>query len=112
MDKTQEIELLDKTIRAFGPNSYLGPWLAENRMLLIDQIQSDFSPNAMMPAQARREAQRIIDTAHADAQKVRDCAADAVSAELQKAADDVTRTRERAARMLEDAANDVRRGYR
>ena len=41
MTKTKEIELLDKTIKRFGPNSYIGPWLSILRDGIVKAIEQD-----------------------------------------------------------------------
>jgi len=57
MTKQQEIELLDKTIAAFGPQSYLGPWLAENRGAIVADITADLPlDRIVMPSEAMRLA--------------------------------------------------------
>lgn len=71
MTKAQEIALLDKTIAAFGPHSYLGPWLAENRASIIADINNDFQPMCLMPGAARAEAAKLLADAKADADKLK-----------------------------------------
>lgn len=44
LSKNQEIEILDKTIKELGPNSYLGPWLSTVRLEVIRDITSDYNP--------------------------------------------------------------------
>jgi cell division septum initiation protein DivIVA len=70
MMKADEIKLLDKTIRAFGTESYLGPWLAENRASFVADITNDVTPDPTMPAQARREAFDLLAAAKAEAAEI------------------------------------------
>jgi hypothetical protein len=85
MTKHDEIALLDSTIKAFGPHSYLGPWLLAHRDILESQIVSDLAPDIMMPAQAVNQAREIrvaalaeavaiMEQARADAKKLEDVA--------------------------------------
>lgn len=102
MTKADEIKLLDKVIAQFGVNSYLGPWLADNRMTLIDDISNDVTPSAPMPATARREAAAMLEQAKAEAVQIR---ADAT----RKAADELTAARENIAHARESAREQMRR---
>lgn len=70
MTKSQEIELLDKTIKAFGTDSYLGPWLAESRAAIAADISNDVCINVPMPAAARRVAEDLLTAARAEADRI------------------------------------------
>lgn len=41
MTKTQEIKLLDKMIKQFGEDSYIGPWLKMLRLSIVYAIEND-----------------------------------------------------------------------
>ena len=41
MTKQAEIKLLDETIKKFGDNSYIGPWLRQVRTDIIQAIELD-----------------------------------------------------------------------
>lgn len=42
MTKAQEIEELDKMIKKFGDDSYIGPWLKERRDTIVWAIENDY----------------------------------------------------------------------
>jgi hypothetical protein len=44
MTKSQEIKLLDQTIKKFGKDSYIGPWLVKIKDSLIWAIENDLDP--------------------------------------------------------------------
>jgi|SRR5215831_7212963 len=66
MTKRQELELLADTIARFGPDSYIGPWLAEYRIELEAGIVADLEPRAPLPEAARREAAAILEAARTE----------------------------------------------
>lgn len=70
MNKTAEINYLHRVIQNFGPNSYLGPWLAENRASIIADITNDVTPTAPMPAEARAIGSDIIVAAQNEAARI------------------------------------------
>ena len=110
MTKSREIELLDATIKTFGENSYLGPWLRENRDSIVADIQNDCSVDLMLPGHAYRQGRADRDaTTEACKQLVVDAKAQAFRIE-DEARDAVIRYREQAARLLEQQASDVRTG--
>jgi hypothetical protein len=74
MMKADEIKLLDKMIREFGPNSYLGPWLADARLQIEADIKSDVCIEVKMPNAARLEAHSILEDARQEAAKIREAA--------------------------------------
>jgi hypothetical protein len=65
--KAREVELLDETIATFGPDSYLGPWLAEYRESIRADIANDLSVSAPLPSVARAESVAILNRATEDA---------------------------------------------
>jgi hypothetical protein len=71
MTKTREIEMLDSMIATFGPASYLGPWLADNRLSLEADIRNDVTPDAVLPREARDIAAALIVDAKAEAGRIR-----------------------------------------
>lgn len=71
MTKTDEIALLDATIKRFGEQSYLGPWLAEIRQDLVADISNDVSPTPLLPSKARTHARLIVEKAERDAAETR-----------------------------------------
>jgi hypothetical protein len=77
MTKAHEVALLDQMIAAFGPNSYLGPWLAENRASIVADIASDNPVDVILPSEAKRMAHDIIAEADARAKAIIDAAASA-----------------------------------
>lgn len=50
--KEAEITWLRKAIKHLGPNSYLGPWLAENAGRIEQDILSDFQPTSLLPGES------------------------------------------------------------
>ena len=67
MTKQREIALLDEMIGRFGPDSYIGPWLKENRAQIAADILNDFGVCALMPGEARAQARDIIEAAQVEA---------------------------------------------
>lgn len=85
MTKEQEIQALDNFICGFPPDSYLGAWLRESRLSIVTDIQSDFVPRPMFPANARAEAKDQFDVIIATAQKRADQIIDEANREASKA---------------------------
>ena len=106
MTKDAEIALLDKTIAAFGPESYLGPWLAEYRGQLIQDIRADHPPSAPLPSAAYQEGRWLVETAKADAETIRAQARQSAIDTETRAAESVQRyraqTRSHLARVLQE----------
>jgi len=69
MTKQQEIAVFDKAIAALGPDSYLGPWLAEVRSEVESNIRSDFFPQVTLK-DAAASVTAIIDAAKEGAGKI------------------------------------------
>lgn len=69
MTKAQEIEKLKRFIKEIGPDTYIGPWLAE----VVEEVRRDISSD-MMPtptlAASRTTASRIITEAQAKADAI------------------------------------------
>jgi hypothetical protein len=63
MTKAQELKALDAFIQQLGPQSYLGPWLQENRLDIERDITSDCGLDLQLPAAARHEARGIVESA-------------------------------------------------
>jgi cell division septum initiation protein DivIVA len=70
MTKQDEIKLLAKVIGQFGRDSYIGPWLADNRFQIEADIKSDICINVKMPNAARLEAESILTEAREQAGKL------------------------------------------
>ena len=47
MTKREEIRLLDRTIKRFGSNSYIGPWLKNRRESIVQDILQDLPIDLM-----------------------------------------------------------------
>jgi len=63
MNKAQEISLLDKTIKALGPDSYLGPWLSNVRHEVAWLISTDVIPAITLAdaiAAGKAKAEEIV----------------------------------------------------
>lgn len=45
MTKQQEIDILENAIKQLGPDSYLGPWLAQIKHSLADLVKTDIFPD-------------------------------------------------------------------
>lgn len=90
--KAQEIEILQRTIAALGPDTYLGPWLDSIIEELRADLRNDFYPVKTLrdhqlqcqqlktgaedfcrqqKDRARIEAQRILETAQTSAAAIR-----------------------------------------
>jgi hypothetical protein len=105
MTKTQELELLDRTIATFGRNSYLGPWLADVRDELRQTIMADLTPRPALPREAYAEAARTISDATAAADDIRARAIEAAATIRQTADRDLAELRRRTRAVLEQAAS-------
>lgn len=88
MTKPDEIEILRDAARRLGPDSYCGPWLAEQIQFIEADIRSDFPPSPTLKyaesvveaarakcgeamASAEREAARRVDAACTQAERIR-----------------------------------------
>jgi len=67
--KRQELEILDKAIAALGPDSYIGPWLAEVRAEVESNIRSDFFPQITL-ADSQEAVAGIINAAKNEAVRI------------------------------------------
>jgi lambda repressor-like predicted transcriptional regulator len=79
MTKQQEIAALDKFIAQLGTDSYLGPWLRDNRVAIVADIKNDLPVEVLMPNAARREAQDIVNAARREGESLRKAAEDAAA---------------------------------
>jgi cell division septum initiation protein DivIVA len=90
MHKTREIILLDHFTEQFGEQSYLGPWLRENRDAIVADIRNDLPVDIVLPAAARRQAERILSDARDAAKLLRAASlaeAEALRAQTQRQCD-------------------------
>lgn len=69
MTKRQELELLAETAAKLGPDSYCGPWLTKILPEVERDIRSDFFP-MHSPEEVRKEANKIVDDAWAEARRI------------------------------------------
>ena len=68
MTKLEELAILAETVQRLGPNSYLGPWLAESLPTLRGWIESDMFPPsaeslALQAAADRHQAAELLKAA-------------------------------------------------
>lgn len=66
MTKQQEIDILSAAIKQLGPDSYLGPWLAQIKAGVIDLVKNDIFPD-ITPNDAIETGNRLIARATCDA---------------------------------------------
>jgi hypothetical protein len=71
MTKLEELAALAETVQRLGPDSYLGPWLAESLPTLRGWVQSDMFPPtaealALQAAADRQQAADILKAANAE----------------------------------------------
>ena len=72
LSKAAEILVLRQLSEAIGPQSYIGPWLADVAQAVEADIANDLPP-APTPAQAREmqhEARQALAAAHAQAERI------------------------------------------
>lgn len=89
--KADEVAWLKRAIAHLGPNSYLGPWLAENAGRIEQDLLSDFAPTPLPPGEAYRQGTEML------AETKKEC-----DAMLQAAAKTRTTMLEDARRSVED----------
>lgn len=95
MNKAQELEILDVTIKTLGKESYCGPWLATVRDEVEREIRGDYFPDFSIRA-ARTECERmkVETTAFCDKQcEVAKDYATQIRVEARAAADKIAITR-------------------
>lgn len=109
MTKTDEIALLQKTIRAFGPASYLGPWLKEYEPCILGSIINDLPVDIPLPADARREGEEILSAARDEAARIVAAAETRARDIEEQGMAEYTRLRETCARALRRALSEVER---
>ena len=107
MNKKTEIELLDATIKAFGRDSYLGPWLAEVRDTLVRDIGNDVCMTAPLPRQAQAQAERMLTAAREQAATIKKQADDYATREIIKTDKLVTERKQWAKHVLVKAASEI-----
>jgi F0F1-type ATP synthase membrane subunit b/b' len=108
MTKAQELAILDATIAKLGPDSYLGPWLSEQRACIEADLAADGFMRASTLREAREQVTHLIDAARADAQRIR-AEALAEATRLREAAQqDIDRARSYARGQLEQAIERLR----
>jgi hypothetical protein len=91
MTKQQEITALDAFIAKLGPNSYLGPWMADQRESIVADIHSDLPVAPLSLGGAWRKADQIVRDARESAKVITDTAstnAERLRAQTQKLCDD------------------------
>jgi HAMP domain-containing protein len=97
-------------IAAFGPDSYLGPWLKENRDAIATDIRNDHPVDLMLPAAAYRRGQETLAQAQALANQIIESA----EKSRQKLIDDGRRVKQyeigQAAATLRRLADQIERG--
>lgn len=104
MTKASEIALLDKMISQFGRDSYIGPWLVDNRLTIVADINNDVCISAPMPNAAVAYGKNIIENAKVEATKIKADATAQAQKEIDKAREEVAGIRRHAKWLLEDAA--------
>lgn len=71
MTKAEEIAVLEKAIAKLGPDSYLGPWLAQVKAEVESSIRSDIFPEVTL-ADAKKSCEAIRQAANVEAQAIVD----------------------------------------
>jgi hypothetical protein len=108
MTKADEIRLLDKTIKAFGDDSYIGPWLAGVRSQIVADITNDVAlPTLDELYTARREAHEIREAAKREADAIRATAHDKAAESLEAARETIRQARAYARQTLERLAGQL-----
>lgn len=87
MTKSDELQVIREAISKLGPDSYLGPWLADQLPSIESALASDYPPEAYalsirearihcetLVNQAKKESEAILARAKADAEKQREAA--------------------------------------
>ena len=69
MNKAQEIQILQEAIAKLGPDSYLGPWLAQVIGSVEHDIRSDYYPTITLKDSAER-SRCMITAATSKAQEI------------------------------------------
>lgn len=108
MTKQQELARLDQFIKAIGPKSYLGPWLAEQRPCIEADLLADGFMRASTFREAREQVAHILDTAKRDAERIRAQAEAEASCRREAADRDIELARSHARGQLQAAAERLR----
>jgi F0F1-type ATP synthase membrane subunit b/b' len=109
LSKAAEVSILRQLSAAIGPQSYIGPWLADVAHAVEADIASDLPP-APTPAQAREmqhEALQALNAAHTQAERITAAAyaqAKQIRAAARQSADAITA---RAASQVRAALRDL-----
>lgn len=107
MTKDEELQVLDQAIATLGTTSYIGPWLAEHRDSIAQDLRSDLTPSYPSPSQARAEYARIVHQAEREAIEIKQRgASQAYQAEVD-AAEHIRRAKQRARDELVTIANSL-----
>lgn len=69
MTKQQEIDILSAAIKQLGPDSYLGPWLSQIKVGIVDLVKNDIFPDITLN-DAIRSRLDIIAAAQLKADKI------------------------------------------
>ncbi len=93
MTKTQELDLLDATIEAYGRDSYLGPWLQDVKGEVEREVTSDFTVTPTL-TETRRTCERMLADAKTEAETIITRAKSAVKAMTDKAHEENSRWRQ------------------
>lgn len=108
MTKSDEIAILRDTVQRLGPNSYCGPWLADQLQQIEADMRSDLSPQPSW-----RESRQRLDREWADMKSCVKVLEETVAGECArrlKAADDEIRAQfARARSVLRDCADKLER---
>lgn len=107
--KAGELQALDDFIKMMGPNSYLGPWLAENYLQIARDIANDVCIEVLMPNAAMKQAEKIVEDAKEYAKGFRE-SLEADQASRRKATDIyIQQTRETLRRDVYEASRKLER---
>ena len=107
--KAEEIEWLDEAIKWLGPSSYLGPWLAENRGRIVQDLTSDFAPTIMLPGEAYRKGTEMLRETKAECAALLEAARAKADKDVKDAHDRITEYKERARAELRALADRITR---
>lgn len=113
MNKQEEIGLLDKMIAEFGSDSYIGPWLQNERVAIVHAIENDLLVDISV-ADARGQADGILLDARVEGQHLVDAAqkeADELRRKAKGELTDAEAAKEYARRQLIEIAERLRKGW-
>lgn len=107
MTKQQELALLEETISAFGPASYLGPWLSAHREQIASDIRADVEPAIATPGECYRIAAAIVTDAQQQAARITSEAEQHAAHMRAEAQRQITEQRQRARLHIERIAREL-----